>query len=1078
MQRSLCVLCVCLFISGAISADDLDFVAFAGTVTDANRAAVPDIVVIAKNVTTGIERTAKTKADGSYRLTALPPGVYELRAERKDFQTVRLTDINVVAGTTLIRNFALQPAQLAEQVIIESATSAIEIDTTRTVIGGTLNRENIDKLPVESRNVLDLVYLLPGTAAPAFSDRELADGDARDNFRRTPEESGIFGLQGGSAFSNNLTIEGLDNNDDRAARERFVPTLDAVEEVQVVTNQFSSEYGRASGGRVNLRLRGGSNQWRGRAFYFFRDEALNANSFRRNAQPERGFRLPYQNHNPGATLGGPLKQKKWFVFGAYEYDDIYDRADIAALVPINQNPLLPLPRANGANLGFTGRNAQNQPVIFNNGEAVGLYDERITTPRRAHTAQVRSDVNFSDTHNAFVIFSLAAQRDERGFAGGRATLDTIRRTGRDSFGIAFADNFVLSARGVINTRFQISRLTPADAPPSDSPVVLIDIDDPRDVPGNTSANPFSRSGNLLAGSSNISGTDRRETRWQFQQTMNGQFGAHSLRIGLDLQAIRSRFVDLGDITGTFRFASVKDFLTNNITRFEQRFNTEADLRNSYTGVFVQDDWRIRPGLTLAFGLRWDNETIITDRNNLGPRISLAYAPKNSSKTVVRAGYGIFYNRAMLRTLDDYTLTSNTLAIDTNTATALLSQLRFPQPLAPNDPRVTQFGIREAGFLRRLSKDFRIPESYQASFGFERELRKGTKLEANYIFNRGLHLWREINANAARLPAGFATFTAYLTSRDFDNRAVNGVRPLTATGNADTVRFDLGTINNRTITENGRPVVIFGLNTTSTSNAVGPLVTALRAIRTLRPNPDLTQVEELQAVGNSYYHGVSFELTQRLSKRGTLRGSYTLSKLIDDGTLNTSSPLIVSDWRNERALSSLDARHRVALSGYYQLLLKVNLSGTLVLSSARPFNISVGASGNDRNLDDVNTDRPNFNGKLGTPGAIDWRRNDAALSATLANAFSLPVIGSVGNLPRNAGRGPATHSLNLRLSRAFKFAESRTADFQIEAFNPLNATVYSFGSEFVNYVPTSLGNFLVPPRTIRPRTMRLGVRFSF
>ena len=139
------------------------------------------------------------------------------------------------------------------------------------------------------------------------------------------------------------------------------------------------------------------------------------------------------------------------------------------------------------------------------------------------------------------------------------------------------------------------------------------------------------------------------------------------------------------------------------------------------------------------------------------------------------------------------------------------------------------------------------------------------------------------------------------------------------------------------------------------------------------------------------------------------------------------------------MSALDARHRVALSGYYLLPFKVNLSGTLVLSSARPFNISVGSGGNDRNLDDVNTDRPNFSGKLGT---IDWRHSDEALRAELANAFSLPTIGTVGNLPRNAGRGPATHSLNLRLTREFKFAERRRAEFQIEAFNPREHSVFS------------------------------------
>ena len=122
---------------------------------------------------------------------------------------------------------------------------------------------------------------------------------------RTPEEAGTFALSGGAAYSNNITIDGLDNNDDRAARERFQPSLEAVEEVQVITNQFSAEYGRASGGRVNLRTRGGAHNFHGRAFYFFRDESLNANSSFNNA---RGLkRLPLQEHNPGLTLSGPLK---------------------------------------------------------------------------------------------------------------------------------------------------------------------------------------------------------------------------------------------------------------------------------------------------------------------------------------------------------------------------------------------------------------------------------------------------------------------------------------------------------------------------------------------------------------------------------------------------------------------------------------------------------------------------------------------------------------------------------------------------------------------------------------------------
>jgi hypothetical protein len=1061
------------------SADDLDHISLEGVITDAAGARLPGAKVTARSASTGLERAALSDGEGRYRLTTLAPGEYELRVEAGGFRAVNLR-FAAPAGTTVRRDFRLEVAAVAAEITVEADGGEIAVDASRTVVGGTLTRAEVDDLPLDSRNVYDLLFTLPGVAEPAFDERLLAEGDTRDGFRRAPEEAGVFALNGGTPFSNNLTIEGLDNNDDRAARERFTPTLDAVEEVQVVTNQFSSEYGRASGGRVNLRLRGGSNNFRGRAFYYFRDESLNANPHNRNSDPARGFRLPYQNHNPGVTFGGPVVRNRAHFFAAYEYDNVYDRADISALVPVAQNAAFPLPSPTGANLGSTAVDRTGRQVVVNGGAAVGLYDVQVTTPRRAHTLQARGDLKLSDNHTAFAVLTFARNRDERSFPGGRRTLDTLRATGRDSQALAFADNLVISPRAVNQLRFQFSRLTPADAPPNRSPVVIIDIDDPRDVIGQANSNPLTRAGTLLAGSSTISGTDRREDRYQVQETFSYVAGRHSLRVGFDVQAIRSRFVDLNDTTGTFRFASVADFLTGKPARYTHRFLTSSELRNTYTGLFVQDDWRVRPNLTLAFGLRWDNETILADRDNFGPRVALAWSPFENNKTVVRAGSGIFYNRALLRTLDDYTLTSNKLLLDTNNAAAarLLTELQFPKVLGADDSRVAQLGVREAGFVRRLEQGFRIPESYQAALGVEREIARGLKVEVNYVFNRGLHLWRESNANAPRLPAGFASFTDYLTSRDFPNAPdpVTGVRPVTSFRNADVVRFDLSTTSGTATTSGGKTTAVFGLGNTSTSNSTNAFRAALAAVRGLRPNPQLTQVEELQSRGNSYYHGVNFELQARLRKRGSVRVAYTLGRLIDDGVVNTSSPLVVGDFRRERALSLLDSRHRFALSWTYHTpagLGAIDLAGIFTASSPRPFNL--GINGNDRNLDDVSNDRPNFSGDL---GAINWRRSGAPLDAALASAFSLPPIGSAGNLPRNAGRGPAQHTLSLRAARVFRLGERRRLTPQVEVFNPLNSTVFNFGAEFVDFTPTSLGGFLTPVRTLRARTMRAGVRFEF
>src|SRR4029453_9447184 len=148
---------------------------------------------------------------------------------------------------------------------------------------------------------------LPGIAEAPLSTTDLAE-DRNTNAANTPEEAGNFSLSGAPAYSNNLTIDGLDNNDDRAASERFQPSIEAIEEVQVITNQFSAEYGRASGGRVNIRTRSGSTILRGRFFYYFRDEALNANTFRNNSLGL--LRLPLQEHVVGFALSGPIRIPK------------------------------------------------------------------------------------------------------------------------------------------------------------------------------------------------------------------------------------------------------------------------------------------------------------------------------------------------------------------------------------------------------------------------------------------------------------------------------------------------------------------------------------------------------------------------------------------------------------------------------------------------------------------------------------------------------------------------------------------------------------------------------------------------
>jgi len=1086
-----------------LSAQDLDNVTLTGRVLDQNGAIIPGATIEATLVATGATRTTVTDDQGRYRIIQLEPGIYNLKASSAGFATQEKNELTFIAGKNVQLDLTLLPEGVKVDPVTVTADDTPAVDTTRTVVGGTVTTHEVESLPVNSRSPLDLIFTLPGVSEEALSTRDLAE-DRNTSLSNTPAESGTFSLSGGPAYSNNITIDGLDNNDDRAARERFQPSLEAVEEVQVITNQFSAEYGRASGGRINIRTRGGSNKYRGRGFYFFRDDTLNANTSNNKA---RGIsRLPLTEHDPGFTFSGPVRlpfyngRKKTYFFTAYEYDTILDSATIDTLVPIQQNPRFAIPPPTVSDPAVIG------PLRVAAG--IAPYIAGVSTPSTNHTLTTRIDHKFNDLHNGSLLYQLGRQNNLRQFGGGNRLAEALLGKVRNTDAISYTDNYVLSPTVVNQLRFQFSRLTPAvEASGGRRPVVLITLDDP--LP---SSDPDSRSGTLVAGSSTSGATDRRESRVQGQEILSLVHGNHSLKFGADIQHIKSTFIDLSDISGTYSFSNALDFIANTPSRFRQNFQAESTQSNNYLGFFIQDEWRVRPNLVLSYGLRYETETILKDTNNWGPRISVAYDPFKNGKTVIRLGAGLFYNRALLRTIDDFTLGAQQRFFDTNDlidpATGQLgsadyhrafiaANLKFPETLTVDSPIVKSFGVLNTGFSRRLDPGLRIPESYQANVGFERDLKNGFVFETNYTFNRGLHLWREFNANAPVLPAGFKSFTDYLASRDFVNFRSSpfGIRPLYNVSTAgDLVRFVLRPLDPANpnsvirITELGVPISVINLNSFTSTTSVD---VAQAALNRFRPDPTRADIQQLISSGNSFYHGITFELRKRFKKSKnfafSFRSAYTYSHLTDDGIVNTSDALIAGDFFNERARSLLDRKHRFVFSGTFdtpKYLGSLRFSPIFRLASGAPFNISIG--GADRNLDDVGNDRPNFSGDT---KLLHWRSPGSSIDPSLLNLFTLPTIGQTGNLPRNAGQGPGQFFLDLNVTREFRISERLRLRPVVEFDNVLNTTVFSFGSEFINFnsfAPTAtpeqrqafLDSFLVTTRTLRPRQIRLGVRFDF
>ncbi len=1116
------VLFVCLATFCA-RAQDLDDVTIYGKIVDSNNLPIAGATVTATHIGSNSNRTVISNDEGRYRFIELNPGIYTIRTKASGFGAKETTDLQTISGQNVKLDLILEPADVtAETTVTVSTNDVPTVDTTRTIVGGTLTEREIEELPNNSRNALDLVFTLGGVTEEPLSVRDAAEdrarpsGDTNNDPRPAPLESGIFSLSGGAAYSNNITIDGLDNNDDRLAQDRFQPSIDSIAEVQVITNQFSAEYGRASGGRVNIRTRGGTNEFRGRAYLYFRDDDLNANTYNNN---RRGLsRLPFTEFNPGFTFAGPVPaghfKDRTFFFTSYENSTLKDTTLIDTVVPSQSNPGFSLPASTGGTPrleGTTSLTPGRSPAQF------APYVVTIPTPATRHVLGVRVDHNFTDKHNATFGFQFGNQRSTRQFRSATSRLEeAILGPTRNTDAYTFTHNYVLGAKVVNQIRFQLSKFEPnfAAANPLD-PVVLITLTD-------TLSGADSRSGTLIAGNStsavnfSFPGT-RVEKRTQFQETLTAVAGNHTLKFGADMQSIDSDFLDLQDATGTFNFFSVRNYLDSNVGRYRRNFGRQTGQKNTYYGVFVQDEWRPLPQVTLSLGLRFEKETIIGDNDNFGPRAAIAYAPFTDGKGVIRVGGGIFYNRVLLRTFDDANLSQSRQSYDTNrlpgpaaNSTYLcfdpdgsaymlarcqfLRRINFPGALSISELVEIEDSLRASGVLtatqtgfsvpannlRRIDPNIRVPESYQFNAGVEREIGSGLVFEANYTFNRTVHLFREFNANTYNLPAGF---------RDYNDYLVNGF-------NSPTLRFVNGdpSDTNGVSTAGGVTTVNLASRNTSTaaSTPVGRARSALLANLGRRLGDGApSQLDHVASIGMANYNGLTIELRQSYRSFGHgfaafLRAVYTLSKLEDDGVNNTSNPADVFDFSADVARSLQDRRHRFAFSGTFDLpwwLGSLRLSPVLRLGSSAPFNISNGSGAvNDRNLDEVSTDRPNFSGDL---GALVWRERGTAFPQSVFDQFSFAPIGSAGDLPRNAGKGPGLFLFDLKITREFRFSERFRLRPSVEIGNVFNSTVFTFGAEFINLNPTNSEQvasfeqeFLVPSRTMRNRQVRLGLRLDF
>jgi len=672
-----------------------------GRVEDAGGAAVSGATVVVSNLETNQRQAAVTDEEGRYRFPYLRVGAYQLKVEQTGFAAlnVRLT---LTVGQALDVPLKLSVAGLVESVNV-AETDAPLVETARTQVAETVVSKEVDSLPLNGRNYLDLAALSPGVTRT----NPVAN-------QRFPETSAVPGtglsITGQRFINNGFVVDGLSSNDDAADLAGTFYSQEVIREFEVITSGGIAEFGRAAGGFVNIITQSGTNDLRGRVYGFLRNQRFDARN------PLSPTKDPLTQAQYGASLGGPLRRDRTFFFTNFEQTRL-NNAVVITVSPANVAAV----NARLDQIGYAG------PRVSTGVVPTG-FDTTNFLFRADHRAGERHQL--TARYNLYDIESLNA----RNVGGLNAVSRGTALADRDQ---TFAGSLVstLSPRTLNEARFQYtrSRLT-ASVNDEAGPAVNI-------------------SGVANFGTATFSPTARDLDTFEVVNNVTTQRGAHSLKGGVNFLHNRVRVTFPGALQGVYTFQSLANFQAGRYATFQQAFGEEGQSQsNPNVGLFAQDEWKPRPDLTVNLGLRYDAQflpdPVRTDANNFAPRVGVAYSPDflgRERRTVVRASYGVYFDRLPLRA------TSNALQRDgSKYRVAVLS---FGQAGAPVFPNVlTEFPPNLLISITTIDPNIRNAYSQQASLQVERELSGAMSLSVGYLHVRGAHIVLSRNVNVPRFPA--------------------------------------------------------------------------------------------------------------------------------------------------------------------------------------------------------------------------------------------------------------------------------------------------------------------------------------
>ncbi len=701
MKIRLCFFCICLILSLGVVAraqQSVTSATLSGRIEDAGGAVVTGASVIATNLETQQQLNATTDDEGRYRFPYLRTGTYDLKIDATGFSPVT-KQLTVSVGQAVDLPIKLDVAGVSAQVNI--GTDIPVVETVRTQITETIRPREINELPLNGRNYLDLALLVPGVSP--------TNTGSNQRFAETSAVPGQgLSIAGQRNLYNSFIVDGVSANDDAADLTGTYYSQEVIDQFQVVTSGGIAEFGRASGGVVNILTKSGTNDWRGGLYGFFRNQRFDA---RNPLAPTKDLLTQAQY---GATIGGPLRSERTFIFSNFEQA----RRNYSAVLTISPAAV------NTINNRLRAVNYQG-PLV-STGVVPASFDTTNFFTRIDHSINQRNQL--SARYSLYHIDAVNSRT-----VGG---LNAVSRgTGlSDTDQSAVVSNVTtFSSRTLNEARVQYtnSRL---DAPVNDEVGPAVNIAGVANF-GTATFSPLGRDINLFEAVDNVS-------------TVRGN---HSLKFGAGFLYNRVNILFPGAVQGVYSFSSLNNFLNGNYLNYQQAFGAPSQLQsNPNFGVFVQDEWRARPDLTFNAGLRYDvqwlPDPIQADTDNFAPRVGIVYAP-GDRKTVVRASFGIYYDRIPLRA------TSNALQRDGSKF--LIAQLSPTQPGAPVFPNV--LALQPATLptkpnITRIDPNIETSYSRQANLQIERELPGNAVVSVGYLHLRAYHVILSRNVNVPTVPA--------------------------------------------------------------------------------------------------------------------------------------------------------------------------------------------------------------------------------------------------------------------------------------------------------------------------------------